>query len=84
MVYKTEISDVALKFEVAGGGSLGEIKVANTKINEWEVTLTSTDKLVSSTDIVKIRISLDYKARTVDKVSYFDNLTFSKSTVVFQ
>jgi hypothetical protein len=47
MVYKTEISDVALKFEVAGGGSLGEIKV-NTKINEWEeLTLTSTDKLVS-------------------------------------
>jgi hypothetical protein len=37
------------KFEVAGGGSLGEIKVANTKINEWEeLTLTSTDKLVSS------------------------------------
>jgi hypothetical protein len=24
MVYKTEISDVALKFEVAGGGSLGD------------------------------------------------------------
>jgi hypothetical protein len=48
-MYKTEISDVALKFEVAGGGSLGEIKVANTKINEWEeLTLTSTDKLVSS------------------------------------
>jgi hypothetical protein len=36
IMYKTEISDVALKFEVAGGGSLGEIKVANTKINEWE------------------------------------------------
>jgi hypothetical protein len=55
MVYKTEISDVALKFEVAGGGSLGEIKVANTKINEWEeLTLTSTDKLVSlSQRIVK-------------------------------
>jgi hypothetical protein len=26
MVYKTVISDVALKFAVAGGGSLGEIK----------------------------------------------------------
>jgi hypothetical protein len=39
MVYKTEISDAL--FEVAGGGSLGEIKVANTKINEWEeLTLT--------------------------------------------
>jgi hypothetical protein len=40
MVYKTEISDVALKFEVAGGGSLGEIKVANTKIEWEELTLT--------------------------------------------
>jgi hypothetical protein len=85
MVYKTEISDVALKFEVAGGGSLGEIKVANTKINEWEeLTFDFYGQIgkLESTDIVKIRISLDYKARTVDKVSYFDNLTFSKSTVV--
>jgi hypothetical protein len=35
MVYKTEISDVALKFEVAGGGSLGEkwqtLKLMNGK-----------------------------------------------------
>jgi hypothetical protein len=47
-----------LKFEVAGGGSLGEIKVANTKINEWEeLTLTSTDKLVSRVNgYSKIRI----------------------------
>jgi hypothetical protein len=46
MVYKTEISDVALKFEVAGGGSLERSK---WQINEWEeLTLTSTDKLVSS------------------------------------
>ena len=36
MVYKTVISDVALKFAVAGGGSLGEIKVKNTKVNQWE------------------------------------------------
>jgi hypothetical protein len=32
---------------------------------------------LESTDIVKIRISLDYKARTVDKVSYF-NLTLQR------
>jgi hypothetical protein len=85
MVYKTEISDVALKFEVAGGGSLGEIKVANTKINEWEeLTFDFYGQIgkLESTDIVKIRISLDYKDRTTDKVSYFDNLTFSKTTVV--
>jgi hypothetical protein len=85
MVYKTEISDVALKFEVAGGGSLGEIKVANTKINEWEeLTFDFYGQIgkLESTDIVKIRISLDYQARSADKVSYFDNLTFSKSTVV--
>ena len=33
MVYKTVISDVAIKFAIANGGAQPEIKVANTKIN---------------------------------------------------
>jgi hypothetical protein len=37
MVWKSNISDVGIKFAAWGGGwSKGEIKVANTKINEWE------------------------------------------------
>ncbi|RDI52426.1 hypothetical protein DFR66_1103, partial [Flavobacterium glaciei] len=84
MVYKTEISDVALKFAVAGGGSLGEIKVKNTKINEWEeLSFEFYNQIgkLESTDIVTMIISLDNKARSSDKVSYFDNITFSKSSV---
>ncbi|HJM46592.1 MAG TPA: hypothetical protein QGH56_02075, partial [Candidatus Marinimicrobia bacterium] len=36
MVYKPVISDVGLKFVIPTGGSLGEIKVANTVTNAWE------------------------------------------------
>ena len=36
MVYKTVISDVGLKFVLPSGGALGEIKVANTLVNQWE------------------------------------------------
>jgi hypothetical protein len=35
MVYKTVISDVAIKFAIANGGAQPEIKVIQ-KINEWE------------------------------------------------
>jgi hypothetical protein len=53
MVYKTEISDVALKFEVAGGGSLERSK---WQINEWEeLTFDFYGQIgkLESTDIVK-------------------------------
>jgi len=36
MVYKSVISDVGIKLVRFDNWSLGEIKVANTKINEWE------------------------------------------------
>ena len=36
MVYKNTISDVGIKLVRFDNWSLGEIKVANTKINEWE------------------------------------------------
>ncbi|WP_281240217.1 putative Ig domain-containing protein [Flavobacterium praedii] len=84
MVYKTVISDVALKFAVADGGSLGEIKVKNTKINEWEeLSFEFYNQIgkIQSTDIVTMMISLDYQARSTENVSYFDNITFSKTSV---
>jgi hypothetical protein len=84
MVYKTVISDVALKFAIAGGGSLGEIKVPNTKVNEWEeLTFDFYNQIgkLESTDIVTMMISPDYRVRTTDDVSYFDNITFSKTSV---
>ncbi|MGL2993073.1 T9SS type A sorting domain-containing protein [Flavobacterium sp. TSSA_36] len=84
MVYKTVISDVSMKFAVADGGSLGEIKVKNTKINEWEeLTFDFYNQIgkVQSTDIVTMIISLDNRVRTSQNSSYFDNITFSKTTV---
>jgi hypothetical protein len=36
MVYKPVISDVGIKLVKPDGWSLGEIKVANTVVNEWE------------------------------------------------
>jgi len=35
MVYKSVISDVGIKFATNSNASTGEIKVANTKINQW-------------------------------------------------
>ena len=80
MVYKTVISDVAVKFAIANGGAQPEIKVANTKINEWEeLTFDFSGKigLFETINIDQIIFFLDFNARTTETVSYFDNVTFS-------
>lgn len=84
MVYKPVISDVGIKFATNSGASSGEIKVANTKINEWEeLTFNFTAKIgePSSTDINQIIIFTDFIAgvdpRTTGSICYFDNITFS-------
>jgi hypothetical protein len=84
MVYKPVISDVGIKFATNSGASTGEIKVANTKINEWEeLTFNFTPKIgePSSTDINQIIIFTDFipgsDPRTTGSICYFDNITFS-------
>jgi len=82
MVYKSVISDVGIKFATNSNASTGEIKVANTKINEWEeLTFNFTSKIgvPSSTDINQIIIFPDFNlaGRASDVISYFDNITFS-------
>jgi hypothetical protein len=80
MVYKSVISDVGLKFETADLASTGEIKVANTKINEWEeLTFDFSGKIgePSSTDIAGFVIFPDFDARAQDNEIWFDNITFS-------
>ncbi len=77
MVYKTVISDVGIKFE-SNSASTGEIKIANTKVNEWEeITFDMSSKIgePSSTNIDAIVIFPDFDARTQDNVIYFDNVT---------
>jgi len=82
MVWKTVISDVGIKFE-ANAASTGEIKIKNTKINEWEeIVFDFSGKIgePSSTNIDAIVVFPDFDARTQDNVVYFDNITLSESS----
>jgi len=82
MVWKSVISDVGIKFE-SEKASTGEIKIKNTKINEWEeIIFDFSGKIgeASSTDIDAIVIFPDFDARTQDNIVYFDNITLSAST----
>jgi hypothetical protein len=80
MVWKSVISDVGIKFAIANGGAQPEIKVANTKINEWEeLTFDFSGKigLFETINIDQIIFFPDFQARTTENVCYFDNVTFS-------
>jgi hypothetical protein len=79
MVYKSVISDVALKFSV-GAAAQGEIKVANTKINEWEELTFDFSSRVGTPETINIDSVIVFpdftSGRASDTVSYFDNITF--------
>ncbi|MBV1888108.1 MAG: hypothetical protein KUG51_02340, partial [Urechidicola sp.] len=83
MVYKTVISDVAIKLVTPSGGAQEEIKVSNTVINQWEeLTFDFSSRigngLDGSTNIDQIVVFPDFDlgGRTSDNVVYFDNITF--------
>ncbi|MDN3642281.1 hypothetical protein QWY87_06190 [Lutimonas halocynthiae] len=82
MVWKSVISDVGIKFE-SNKASTGEIKIKNTKVNEWEeIVFDFSGKIgePSSTDIDAIVVFPDFDARTQDNIVYFDNITLSSSS----
>jgi hypothetical protein len=81
MVYKPIISDVGIKLVESSSASLGEIKVANTKINEWE-ELTFDFSSRQGIEYDQIVVFIDTKARTSDNVCYFDNITFGAAPMV--
>ncbi len=75
MVWKSVISDVGIKLVEASSASLGEIKVANTLINQWEelvFDLSSLEGIIYD----QIVIFPDFDARSSDNIIYFDNITF--------
>ncbi len=78
MVYKSVISNVGIKLVTSTGWSKGELKVANTKINEWEkITFDFSTINHESMTYNQIVIFPDFQAgRTSDNISYFDNITF--------
>jgi hypothetical protein len=79
MVWKSTISDVGIKLVDATNGSLGEIKKANTKTNEWELiefNFSSREGIVYD----QIVIFPDFTARGSEQIVYFDNITFGDFT----
>jgi hypothetical protein len=87
LVYKTSISDVALKFSEYAAPGVGaeaqpEVKVANTKINEWEeLTFDLSGSIGKGATMIidQLIIFPDFTSRTADNVIYFDNITFGNN-----
>lgn len=81
MVWKDVISDVGIKFENGDGGSTGEIKVANTKTNEWEELTFDFSGVVgdpNNANITGLVVFPDFNdSRAQDNVVYFDNITLN-------
>ena len=75
MVWKSEISDVGIKLVRPDAWSLGEIKVANTKVNEWEqITFDFSAHIGLTQAYDQVVIFPDFQTRTSDQVIYFDNV----------
>lgn len=83
MVWKTEISDVGIKLVSANGWSEGELKVANTVVNQWEELVfdfssyNNPPAAEGQLDQVVVFPDFNLDGRTQDNVIYFDNITFS-------
>lgn len=75
MVYKSIISDVGIKLVEASNASLGELKIANTKVNEWEKLVFDFSSRVGIT-YDQIVIFPDFQSRNSENIIYFDNITF--------
>lgn len=86
MVYKSVISPVGLKFAEANGDAQPEVKVSNTKINQWEeltFDLSGSIGKGATGTIDQIIVFPDFPAsRTAGSVCYFDNIKFGIGSVL--
>ena len=73
MVYKSVISDVGVKLVRFDNWSLGEIKIPNTQINQWEMLTFDFSSHIGNT-YDQIVIFPDFSSRSQDNVIYFDNI----------
>ena len=81
MVYKNTISDVGIKLVRFDNWSLGEIKVANTKINEWEqLEFDFSDHFGLTYD--QLVFFPDFRGRSQTEIIYFDNIFCEQYTPV--
>ena len=74
MVYKTKISDVGIKLVTSSAASLGEIKVANTVINQWEQLTFDFSAHIGGMTYDQLVVFPDFVARSADDIIYFDNV----------
>lgn len=73
MVWKPVISDVGIKLVAVDNSSLGEIKIANTLVNQWEqLTFDFSSHIGMTYD--QIVIFPDFAGRSSDNIVYFDNI----------
>jgi hypothetical protein len=88
MVRKPTISNVGIKLVAATGWAQPELKVANTKINEWEELtfdfsgFPNPPSSEGKYDQIVIFPDFTSSARTQDNIIYFDNITFSKKQAI--
>src|SRR6056297_2768 len=86
MVWKSEISDVGIKFDTETGWSEGEIKVSNTVVNEWEELTfdfsNAQNPPPGNGQLSRIVIFPDFnnEGRSQDNVVYFDNVRFEEAS----
>jgi len=87
MVWKSVISDVGIKFDTETGWAQPEIKVANTKVNEWEELTFDFSNYVNPPEgngtlgRIVIFPDFDLSGRKQTNVVYFDNITFNPAGV---
>ena len=90
MVWKSVISDVGIKFDAGAppnDWSAGEIKVANTLINQWEELVFDFSDSPNPPEefggLKRIIIFPDFDedGREQDNIVYFDNITFGEEGV---
>lgn len=83
MVYKDVISPVGIKFEDITGGSKGELKVSNTKINQWEeLTFDFSSQIDPGMTFSRIVIFPDFPTtRSAGSTTYIDNIVYVRDDV---
>lgn len=78
MVWKSVISDVGLKFVSPSSAAQPEIKIPNTKINEWEEIVFDFSSLIGVfpeiVDQIVVFPDFDLNGRTQDNIIYIDNI----------
>jgi len=72
MVYKSIISDFGFKVE-GSTGTVTELKVANTLVDQWE-ELTFDFSSLQGQSYSRLTIIPDFAARSQDNIVYFDNI----------